>query len=71
MKLEVGYIDITDIQFSDKASLQDGVLYVDRDAITAMILEDERIRAVGWTSPNRARAYASLRSRMLSSLGSR
>ncbi len=46
MKLEVGYIDITDIQFSDKASLQDGVLYVDRDAITAMILEDERIRAV-------------------------
>ncbi|MFC2662146.1 MAG: glycine/sarcosine/betaine reductase component B subunit, partial [Eubacterium sp.] len=28
MKLEMGYIHITDIQFADESKVQDGVLYV-------------------------------------------
>ena len=45
MKLELGYIDIHDIQFAQSPSIQDGVLYVDPKAIEAIALEDANIKA--------------------------
>jgi len=47
MELDVGFIDINDIQFSNEAGISGGVLRVDPDAIKALILSDERIRSVG------------------------
>lgn len=46
MKLDVGYIDIREIQFSDEPKVQDGVLYVDAKALRELVLEDERITGV-------------------------
>lgn len=46
MKLEVGYIQIKDVQFSDKAKVENGVLYVNADEIKKLVLEDERIASV-------------------------
>lgn len=31
-KLEVGYIDIHDIQFSNESKVENGVLFVDKEA---------------------------------------
>lgn len=46
MKLELGYIDITNIEFSSESKVENGTLYVNQDAITSMILEDENIKSV-------------------------
>lgn len=46
MKLEVGYIDIHDIQFSNESKVENGVLFVDKEAIKALVLEDENIKSV-------------------------
>ena len=48
MKLEVGYIQIRDIQFAETASVKDGVLYVNAKALEALVLEDERFSAVSF-----------------------
>ena len=41
-KLEVGYIDIHDIQFSNESKVENGVLFVDKEAIKKIVLEDEK-----------------------------
>ena len=46
MKLELGYIDINNIEFSSESKVENGTLYVNQDAITKMILEDENIKSV-------------------------
>lgn len=46
MKLDVGYINIREIKFSDKPQVQDGVLYVNEKALRELVLEDERITNV-------------------------
>lgn len=46
MKLEMGHIFINDIQFASESKIEDGVLYVDEEAVKAIVLEDEKIKGV-------------------------
>ncbi|WP_130860994.1 glycine/sarcosine/betaine reductase component B subunit [Bacilliculturomica massiliensis] len=46
MKLELGYIHINDIQFGPESKVQGDVLYVNKDEVRAMLLEDETIASV-------------------------
>ena len=46
MRLELGRIRIKDEQFGPATKVEDGVLYVDRAAIEAIVREDERIADV-------------------------
>ena len=46
MKLEMGYINIHDIQFSNVSKVENGVLFVDQDAVKKLVLEDENIKSV-------------------------
>lgn len=46
MKLELGYIHIKDIQFAEKSKVENGVLYVNKDEVVALVLEDETIQSV-------------------------
>ena len=46
MKLEVGYIEIRDIQLADESSVKDGVLSVNVKELEALALEDEHLKAV-------------------------
>lgn len=46
MRLELGKIRISDVQFAAETAVRDGVLYVNREAIEAMVREDERIAQV-------------------------
>ena len=44
MKLQLGYIDIRDIQFDKNQRIEDGVLYVDPDTLIQSVLQDELIK---------------------------
>lgn len=44
MKLQLGYIDIRDIQFDKNQRIEDGVLYVDQDTLIQSVLQDELIK---------------------------
>ena len=46
MKLELGYIKISDIQFSNESKVENGVLYVNAEDIVNLIKEDENIKSV-------------------------
>jgi len=46
MKLEMGHIHIHDIQFASSSKVENGVLYVDEEAVKAIVLEDEKIKSV-------------------------
>ena len=48
MKLEVGYIQIKDIQFAEVSEVKGGVLYVNAKELETMVLEDERLAAVSF-----------------------
>ena len=48
MKLEVGYIEIRDIQLADKSGVKDGVLSVNVKELEALALEDEHLKAVSF-----------------------
>ncbi len=43
MKLELGKIKITDVQFGQETKVEKGVLYVNKEEIEKLVLEDERI----------------------------
>jgi len=43
MRLELGKIFIKDVQFADKTHVKDGVLYVNKEELEALVLEDERL----------------------------
>jgi glycine reductase len=46
MRLEIGKINITDIQFAESSKIEKGVLYVNPDDLTPVVLEDEHLKAV-------------------------
>lgn len=46
MRLEMGHINIQDIQFGPESKIQDGVLYVSEEAVKAVVLEDEKLASV-------------------------
>lgn len=46
MKLELGHINIKDIQFASKSEVKDGVLYVCKQDIVKLVTEDENIKSV-------------------------
>ncbi|MCL2078674.1 MAG: glycine/sarcosine/betaine reductase component B subunit [Oscillospiraceae bacterium] len=48
MKLELGYIDIKDIKFSDESKIKDGVLYVNAEELKKLVLSDEHIASVSF-----------------------
>ena len=43
MKLELGKIKINDVQFGDKTEVVKGTLYVNKDELIKLVLEDDRI----------------------------
>ena len=48
MKLEIGYINIRDIQFSDSSEVKDGVIYINAKELETLVLEDEQLSAVSF-----------------------
>ncbi|MBS3995103.1 MAG: glycine/sarcosine/betaine reductase component B subunit [Alkaliphilus sp.] len=46
MRLELGRIKITDVQFADTTKVEKGTLYVNEQELVNMILEDEHIKSV-------------------------
>lgn len=48
MKLEMGYINITDVVLGNESKIVDGVLTVDTQAIEELILEDEHLKSVNF-----------------------
>jgi len=44
LKLELGYIHIKDIQFSDVSKVENGILYVNKEEVKALILEDQNFQ---------------------------
>ena len=65
MKLEVGHIFINDIQFASESKIENGVLYVDEEAVKAIVLEDEKIKSVKFDIANQVKAFVSHRLKML------
>lgn len=48
MRLEMGHINIKDIQFAAESKIEDGILYVSEEAARAVVLEDEKIKSVSF-----------------------
>lgn len=46
VRLELGKIKISDIQFGEETKVQSGVLFVNKDEVTSLVLEDEHIKSV-------------------------
>ena len=46
MKLELGIIPISDIQFGPESKVENGTIYVNADELKALILEDESLQSV-------------------------
>lgn len=46
MKLELGYIYINDLQFASESKVEKGTLYVNREELISLLLEDENIKSV-------------------------
>ena len=45
LKLELGYIQINDIQFSKECKVENSTLFVDPDAVKAFMYEDDDVKA--------------------------
>ena len=43
MKLELGKIEINDIQFADRTYIEDHVLYVNKEEVESLVLEDDKL----------------------------
>ena len=46
MRLEIGKINITDIQFANESKIEKGVLYVNPEDLKPVVLEDDKIKDV-------------------------
>lgn len=46
MKLELGYIHIDDIQFGSESKVEGSVLYVNKEELTNLLLEDKNIKSI-------------------------
>ena len=44
MKLELGKIKIDDIRFADKTYVKDHVLYVNKEEVEKLVLEDDKLK---------------------------
>ena len=44
MKLELGKIFIKDIQFATTSKIEDGVLYVNKEELIKIVLEQEKLK---------------------------
>ena len=44
MKLELGKFEIKDIQFADKSYVENHVLYVNKEEVEALVLEDDKLQ---------------------------
>jgi len=45
LKLELGFIQIKDIQFSNECAVKDGILYVNADDVKAFVYENDDVKA--------------------------
>ncbi len=45
MKLELGYVFIKDIQFAETSKVENGTLYVNKEEVKALILEDQNFKS--------------------------
>ena len=45
LKLELGFIEIKDIQFSNECKVEDGILYVDAEAVKSFVYQDDDVKA--------------------------
>lgn len=48
MKLELGYIQIKDIQFAAESKVKDGTIFVNTDELKALLMEDENLKSVSF-----------------------
>ena len=48
MRLEMGHFFINDIQFGEVSKIENGVLYVNEEAVREVVLEDEKIKSVNF-----------------------
>ena len=48
MKLELGKIFIKDIQFAPESKIEDGILYVNADELTAVAMTEEKLKSVSF-----------------------
>lgn len=46
MRLEIGNINIKDVQFGDKTKVENGILFVNKEELIAAISDDENIKSV-------------------------
>jgi len=46
MRLEIGNIIINDIQFGEATHINKNTLYINKEAVKEIVLEDERIKSV-------------------------
>ena len=46
MRLQLDFLFIKDVQFAAETAIHDGVLYVDKGALQALLLEDRRFASV-------------------------
>ncbi len=46
MRLEVGRIDIKSIELGSVSKIENGVLYVNQDEVTSIVLEDDKLKSV-------------------------
>jgi glycine reductase len=45
LKLELGFIQIKDIQFSNECAVKDGVLYVNADDVKAFVYDNDDVKS--------------------------
>ena len=48
MKLELGYIPITDIEFAERSYVEGSTLYVSKEELSDVLLQDENISSVSF-----------------------
>ena len=46
MKLELGCVQINDIQFASESKVENGTIYVNAEELKALLLEDENLKSV-------------------------
>ena len=45
MKLELGFIEIKDIQFSNESKVENGTLFINADAVKEFVYQDDDVKA--------------------------
>ncbi|NLX62311.1 MAG: beta-aspartyl-peptidase [Tissierellia bacterium] len=46
MRLELGHVNISDVQFGEETKIENGVLYVNKEELISLIKEDENLKEV-------------------------